>query len=320
MTEKNHLHSREASIDSPYLSMVSRFIENIAAKVSLMPVLTEFRGFPQEHHHGMMTAAVYNGVIGRWLMDRLVTQADLPLFNLGALAVLLHDIGKLGVDPRGIRASLAVFYENPRTDQQLGGVDLRLPHQRAVQHLHPLVGGFFFQAMAEEQLITPQTAGVLSLVSFSHHEQHNPHKTAYPRNHDRNNSFGQTLLVFLCSLADMAVACREHRPYRHYPLGWDIIANELDGYLPDDRLDNLIRGGNWPLSTDDLRKKIIKDVLAATQTVDNMIRTRLDDNIIENPSLISRLIGRVWEVHGERLTQSYWFYLAHPYYHTSRTG
>lgn len=301
----------------------------------IVPIAQQMVKHPNEFWHMTMVAKVYEDILGSLFTKGYLARRDLGYYDLATLSAFLHDIGKFGIDPSGIDQSLAIVnYVSDAQKKARPDKDLRLAQIRATQNLHPLIGGYMINLMVEMGLIPKELAKVIAASAFEHHENNsNEFKTSFPRPYRRLESPSRTFVDLLVQLADVAVGMREKRPYRD-KLTFSTIEAELNLYLQNQKLLKyiglIINFYNKDFEQiNDLRKLLIREVLASVNSVDEAIREVPDLSLIKwNESkvrsdinthlLLERLIAEVWKSKQDRLSKAYEYNLKSDYIHLSR--
>lgn len=284
----------------------------------LIPLSYQMSKYKYEFWHMVSVPLAYKGTIGK-LGDKGEVSGDTYEFlETGVVAAHLHDIGKFGIVRGSIDKSLqAMNYVKPGFVPSGDQRDGRPPEIRALQHLHPLIGGYAINYLIEVGLIPEEIGLKIKSGVYSHHEtEKDSFKPPYPRRingrrlevRDRR----QVLSDFLIMLTDVAVSMRSIRPYRNKVLEYPVIEQELDLYLQDEELLEYIQ----PLfgkTITEIKASLRDNVLSATSEIDGLVRTVPDMNQIdwngyyEVPEAISlgNIMESVWDVNWGALENAY---------------
>jgi hypothetical protein len=198
-----------------------------------------------ELSHGILVASAYEDCVSSLISQGIFDKKIETYLIAGIGGALFHDIGKIGIDPKGIMTSKEKMAENSINNDNNIRLDTRSPEQREEQQNHSLVGGYVLLKLIESGIFPKKDINLLKLwskIAFSHHEMivgdnHSHYsRVFYPRSDSETHKFLQeeAFVIKLIQLCDTAVAMRETRSYRKKPLDIIEIGKELESYISDE--------------------------------------------------------------------------------------
>lgn len=278
----------------PLTEFISRSIESSLLRYPKLDIpLRELYGFdPDTFKHALCVREIAQRIFLDYALSvHLPRRLTEDTLNVLGLAAILHDIGKVGISPNGLSASLAQLYpsKKPVTSSKLQlGQDQLTAEERAIMCLHPLIGGMMVKNIADYLGIQdPEIIKTLEDLTYGHHEKtrdSNGYRASYPRPEGaRKKSPMTAILDIVLKCADMADSMRAPRPYRaqnrvaEASLSPNIIRHELQQTITPE----LIKLA-WPSGEIDIHK-IISFFLESTfknlNELDSIIKTPAKDLI-----------------------------------------
>jgi hypothetical protein len=284
---------------------------------------------PSTFLHQVMTLEAY-----RRICDGYVSKCSFPSINakinfISLLrsreeGVLLHDLGKWGLDP-DVEKSVNIINSIPPDGNGSNSdngryIDHRTPTEQTLHRLHPLTGGLMAIELAHINPPLPlkvDTKGVI----FSHHEQINGHQTtangrnllSYPRSISRETAPMEKLASTLVKIADTLIASGQPRIYkgRHHD---GLIMADLSEFLTDGNLESIF-GKLSEQQKLALRNTTMDIAFSALHSIQrkypedlclNVRNFTLNGHVLEAQSLNSmqNASALIWQKHLARLEQT----------------
>jgi hypothetical protein len=267
---------------------------------------------PQTAIHQQITLEIADSIFLHYIAN-LALSSDPPnideivyVYEACRPGILLHDIGKAGIDP-DINKSIKIINHKPPENYQPDN-DHRSSDSIMVTELHSLVSGLMLKELSKKH---PEMS-ISAEIAYGHHEHpsgelHSPTNgkifPSYPRSLARHIEPPIALIHLITQLADIAATMGQPRIYRPDRQPFSSIEAELQSILSPHFLTNIYE----PLNPDQLQQLnqfFIQVTLKAIRTsqqkhsVKDCLNPKLETS---PPSLIPSLVENVWKNNRNRI-------------------